>query len=272
MGSSRGSETIFVQKAVLFLAIVFAFGWSPSRIASGATLDQSSFRYAQDGVTNLTGAVGGWATFFHATNGRFAAQAQTFTPAASGRLMGVGVQLEAFITDPVPEPLFLSVRHTSGGVPGDASGDILGTTVVGDVFYSIDLAGVRWGSVRYVDTSGLNIRLLGGEQYALVMYSFAAVPTAGPFSGVFAPYGWQGVRIADQYPGGRALFSSQDEPDGPFSWTFSAVDHDHFFQTFMEVTEVPLPGGGALFLVGLACALIAARRQNRITPQDGMDA
>lgn len=195
------------------------------------------------------------------------AQAQTFTAGVDGRLDAVGLHLRSFIPE-VDEPLMMAIRRTSGGLPGAESADDLavapvGISYVGNSYYAINIGGlINWGDVLRVDLSAFNVSLTKGSSYAIVLYSAAAVPSSGTFSGYAAPYGWDGARTSPDYPGGRAFFAHQDSFGGPFAWQTSASDHDHFFQTFVSPMAIPEPGTFALALAGLVVLVGATLRTN----------
>ena len=106
-------------------------------------------------------------------------QAQTFTPAATGKLTQMDFQA-ALGTTGVPGTLVVEIRNTASGVPG--------TTVLASTnLTSISTTGNAW----YTVTFAAPVNVTAGTQYALVFRAGAG----GPFRGVSSS--------TNVYPGGN---------------------------------------------------------------------
>lgn len=235
-----------------------------SSTVQAVVLDQSSFvSYAPAGAFPQVGFVGELNPEIFPFSGPYMTQAQTFTPGITGRLEAVGIHIQSTIPE-VTEPLMLAILPTQNGTPAGNISQMLAIGEVGEDYYPVQGEGITWGDTRLVDLSGFDLLLEPSKTYAIVLFSSAELPNSGPFSHYAAPFGWDGVRIAEDYTGGRAFFAVHDETGGAFSWTASYEDHDHYFQTFMAAMPIPEPNTLALMAAGLLCIGIASRWRRHI--------
>jgi hypothetical protein len=170
----------------------------------------------------------------------------------------VGIHIQSTIPE-VTEPLMLAIMPTLNGTPVEDRSLVLALGEVGEDYYTTYAEGITWSDARRIDLSVFNLMLEAGQSYAIVLFSDAKLPISGPFSHYAAPYGWDGVRTSEQYMGGRAYFAFHEAASNSFSWSASAEDHDHYFQTFMSAATIPEPETYALMLAGLGLVGMAAR-------------
>jgi hypothetical protein len=232
-----------------------------SAAANSGSLDQSSFSYSQLWTSPQTAFVGKANPELFPFVGPYFAQAQTFTVGTTGRLEAVGIHIQSTIPD-VTEPLMLAIVPTLNGMPEGDRSLMLAVGEVGEDYYPVYGEGIAWGDTRRIDLSVFNLMLEAGKSYAIVLFSDAKLPIEGPFSHYSAPYGWDGVRTTEQYMGGRAFYAYHNEDSLTFSWTASAEDHDHYFQTFMS--PVPEPEAYTLMAAGLMMLAAITRRARRL--------
>ncbi len=171
----------------------------------------------------------------------FIDRSQTFTVGISGILTQVDLlnfQRNSATTD----ALLFDIRTTSGGVPTepDSGGNILASLSLAAASVS-----TTFGTLS-VDLSPFSVSVASGDVLAIVLSSDDPVGGA---------YRWRGTS-ADGYVGGSAF----DRLGATWGSTFFA---DHTFQTFVESTDLPLPGTLPLLGIGLVGMVFGAWRKRK---------
>jgi len=174
----------------------------------------------------------------------FFAGSQTFTPHASGQLVGLDFWIIAIGGDPLTAHLQVQIQTTTG--QGKPSGSSLGSVILPASFL-----GQQPATYKHVAMDGLNIDLQAGQLYAAV---FQAVPFVSAGN---AAYDFRGYSISQlggnySYDRGQGMFTE----DGRIWRDYAGADFDYVFRTYMMVPE---PGVVLLSLTAGLLLLVRGR-------------
>lgn len=183
----------------------------------------------------------------------FFAGSQTFTPQASGQLVGLDFWIIANGGNPLTAQLQVQLQTTTD--QGKPSGTSLGTVVLPASFL-----GQQPATYKHIAMDDLNIALQAGQHYAAV---FQAVPF---ISGGNAAYDFRGYSISQlggnfSYDRGQGMFTE----DGRIWRDYAGADFDYVFRTYMTVpepgvAELTLCAGVLLVLRGRTLSVWLRRR------------